>query len=157
MLVPVDDELALADRLTELLADPELARTIGERGRRFCMETRSIEVIDARLRELYSAAARERSIAFTKRPNGHKSPQSQRVSEDNAFSSAISEVRSRLSSSAHTGPARPRRDPAAIWPAASPRAGLLVQDLGWGQQLAPHERAEAPRGVSSPSINPMSA
>jgi glycosyltransferase involved in cell wall biosynthesis len=47
----------LADRLTELLADPDLARRIGERGRRFCLETRSIEVIDARLRELYSAAA----------------------------------------------------------------------------------------------------
>ena len=56
MLVPVGDELALADRLTELLADPALARTIGERGRQFCVETRSVEVIDARLRELYLAA-----------------------------------------------------------------------------------------------------
>lgn len=60
MLVPVDDELALADRLTELLADPGLARTIGERGRRFCSETRSVEVIDARLRKLYTAAAAEK-------------------------------------------------------------------------------------------------
>ena len=58
MLVPVDDEAALADRLTDLLADAGLARTIGERGRRFCLQTRSIEVIDARLRELYSAAGR---------------------------------------------------------------------------------------------------
>ena len=57
MLVPVDDEIALADRLMDLLADPDLARTIGERGRRFCLETRSIEVIDDRLRELYGAAA----------------------------------------------------------------------------------------------------
>jgi glycosyltransferase involved in cell wall biosynthesis len=57
VLVPVDDDLALADRLTELLADPGLARTIGERGRHFCLQTRSIEVIDARLRELYSTAA----------------------------------------------------------------------------------------------------
>lgn len=57
MLVPVDDEIALADRLIDLLADPDLARTIGERGRRFCLETRSIEVIDDRLRELYAAAA----------------------------------------------------------------------------------------------------
>jgi glycosyltransferase involved in cell wall biosynthesis len=57
MLVPVGDAIGLADRLTELLADPDLARRIGERGRRFCLETRSIEVIDARLRELYSAAA----------------------------------------------------------------------------------------------------
>jgi len=57
MLVPVNDETGLADRLTDLLADPGLARTIGERGRRFCLETRSVEVIDARLRELYTTAA----------------------------------------------------------------------------------------------------
>jgi glycosyltransferase involved in cell wall biosynthesis len=57
VLVPVGDERALADRLTELLANPDLARTIGERGRRFCLQTRSIEVIDARLRELYATAA----------------------------------------------------------------------------------------------------
>jgi hypothetical protein len=30
MLVAVDDEHALADRLTELLADPNLARRTGE-------------------------------------------------------------------------------------------------------------------------------
>jgi hypothetical protein len=59
MLVPVEDEVALADRLTELLADPYLARRIGERGRQFCVETRSVEVIDARLRELYAAATAE--------------------------------------------------------------------------------------------------
>jgi glycosyltransferase involved in cell wall biosynthesis len=58
MLVPVEDEVALADRLTELLAGADLARTLGERGRQFCIETRSIEIIDARLRELYSAASR---------------------------------------------------------------------------------------------------
>jgi glycosyltransferase involved in cell wall biosynthesis len=57
MLVPVGNEHALADRLTQLLADPGLARSIGERGRRFCLETRSVEVIDARLRQLYAAAA----------------------------------------------------------------------------------------------------
>jgi glycosyltransferase involved in cell wall biosynthesis len=56
MLVPVDDEIGLADRLTDLLADPELARMIGERGRRFCLQTRSIEIIDTRLRGVYSAA-----------------------------------------------------------------------------------------------------
>lgn len=60
MLVPVDDELALADRLTELLADPNLAREIGERGRRFCLQTCSVEVIAARLRESYLAAAGDR-------------------------------------------------------------------------------------------------
>ncbi len=65
MLVPVDDEIGLTDRLTDLLANPDLARSIGERGRRFCLETRSVEVIDARLRKLYSAAAndaRERGV-----------------------------------------------------------------------------------------------
>jgi glycosyltransferase involved in cell wall biosynthesis len=60
MLVPVEEEVALTDRLTELLADPNLARRIGERGRRFCVETRSVEVIDARLRELYAAAESDR-------------------------------------------------------------------------------------------------
>ncbi len=58
MLVAVEDENGLADRLTELLADPSLARTVGERGRRFCMATRSVEVIDAHLRELYASAGR---------------------------------------------------------------------------------------------------
>lgn len=59
ILVAVGDEIGLADRLTDLLADPELARTTGERGRRFCLETRSVEVIDARLRELYASARAE--------------------------------------------------------------------------------------------------
>jgi glycosyltransferase involved in cell wall biosynthesis len=54
ILVPVGDEVRLADRLIELLADPAVARRIGERGRRFCQETRSVEIIDVRLRELYS-------------------------------------------------------------------------------------------------------
>ncbi len=67
MLVPVDDELALADRLTELLADPDLARRIGERGRQFCLETRSVEVVDARLRELYATAAAESGCRLTSR------------------------------------------------------------------------------------------
>lgn len=60
LLVPVDDEIGLADRLTDLLANRELARTIGERSRRFCLETRSVQVIDARLRKLYSAAAADK-------------------------------------------------------------------------------------------------
>jgi glycosyltransferase involved in cell wall biosynthesis len=57
VLVPVDDEIALANRLTELLANPHLARTIGQRGQRFCMRTRSVEILDRRLRRLYAAAA----------------------------------------------------------------------------------------------------
>jgi glycosyltransferase involved in cell wall biosynthesis len=60
ILVPVGDENKLAERLTELLADPRLARAIGERGRRYCVQTRSVEVIDARLRELYVQAHAER-------------------------------------------------------------------------------------------------
>lgn len=56
ILVDVGDEVELAARLCELLASRELARRIGERGRRFCRETRGVEVIGARLAELYSAA-----------------------------------------------------------------------------------------------------
>jgi glycosyltransferase involved in cell wall biosynthesis len=53
-LVKVGDEVELADCLSRLLVDPELAASMGERGRRFCRETRSVEVIDRRLREIYS-------------------------------------------------------------------------------------------------------
>jgi glycosyltransferase involved in cell wall biosynthesis len=56
MLVAVGDELGLADRLTELLATPDLAQAIGERGQRFCAKTRSTDVIDVLLRRLYAAA-----------------------------------------------------------------------------------------------------
>jgi glycosyltransferase involved in cell wall biosynthesis len=54
--VPVGDHIALADRLTALLSDPAQARELGERGRASCERTQSVEVIDARLRELYAAA-----------------------------------------------------------------------------------------------------
>jgi glycosyltransferase involved in cell wall biosynthesis len=57
ILVPVEDHDQLAMRLTELLANPHLAREIGESGRRFCAQTRSVELLDARWRELYEAAA----------------------------------------------------------------------------------------------------
>jgi glycosyltransferase involved in cell wall biosynthesis len=60
LLVPVEDEIALADRLTELLAEPDLARMIGERGRKFCIETHGIDVIDARLRTFYSELTHKR-------------------------------------------------------------------------------------------------
>jgi glycosyltransferase involved in cell wall biosynthesis len=53
-LVPVADADALASALLELLADPALARSRGDDGRRFCAQTRSVEVIDAHLRELYA-------------------------------------------------------------------------------------------------------
>jgi glycosyltransferase involved in cell wall biosynthesis len=54
-LVPVGDADALAQRLIEFLAEPALARRYGEMGRGFCADTRSVEIIDARLRELYSS------------------------------------------------------------------------------------------------------
>ena len=56
LLAPVGDAGALADQITELLANPARASELGERGRRFCEGTRSIGVIDARLRELYEYA-----------------------------------------------------------------------------------------------------
>lgn len=61
MLVAVGDATALAERLIELLADPALARELGERGRRFCLQTRSIDAIDARLRRLYALASERRA------------------------------------------------------------------------------------------------
>lgn len=64
LLVPVDDARGLANCLTDLLAKPELARDIGERGRQFCLETRSCGVIDERLRTLYSLAAPELSSRY---------------------------------------------------------------------------------------------
>ncbi len=56
LLAPVGDASVLADQITELLADPGRAMELGARGRRFCEETRSIEVIGARLRDLYEYA-----------------------------------------------------------------------------------------------------
>lgn len=50
--------LELARHLINFLANPVLAYTIGEQGRQFCLETRSVEVIGARLRELYATAYR---------------------------------------------------------------------------------------------------
>jgi glycosyltransferase involved in cell wall biosynthesis len=60
MLADVDDAAGLAERLTDLLSNPELARSIGERGRRFCVRTRSTEVLDASWRELYAEAREAR-------------------------------------------------------------------------------------------------
>ncbi len=67
VLVGLDDETELAQRLIELLADPQLARDIGERGREFCARTRSLEAIDGRWRELYEEARRSagRNVAET--------------------------------------------------------------------------------------------
>lgn len=59
-LVPVGDQLALADALTDLLAEPAKARMVGDRGRELCLRTRSVEAVGARFRELYSQAASAR-------------------------------------------------------------------------------------------------
>jgi len=57
VLVSVEDHVGLAEHLIDFLADPQLARKLGEDGRAFCAATRSLGVIDARLRELYRASA----------------------------------------------------------------------------------------------------
>lgn len=56
VLVEVGDVDGLASSLTELLGDPALALQIGERGRRFCEETRGVVAIDRALRSHYSVA-----------------------------------------------------------------------------------------------------
>jgi glycosyltransferase involved in cell wall biosynthesis len=61
ILVAVGDEVELARRLIELLADARLARTVGEQGQRHCRRTRSVPIIDARLRELYDRVSGRRS------------------------------------------------------------------------------------------------
>ncbi len=58
ILVPVDDDAGLATALIDFLTTPARAQSIGEQGRRFCLETRSVAVIDAQLGELYAAASR---------------------------------------------------------------------------------------------------
>lgn len=54
MIVPVEDPQALADAITRYLTDPKEARRAGDLGQRYIMDTRSPEVIDARLRQIYS-------------------------------------------------------------------------------------------------------
>ncbi len=60
LLAEVGDHVALAQHIVGLLADPAAATTIGDKGRLFCIQTRSVEVLDARFAELYAAAG-ERS------------------------------------------------------------------------------------------------
>ena len=66
MFAEVGDAAGLADRLMALLSDSALARRIGERGRRFCLQTRSVEALDARWLALYARASeahRERRLS----------------------------------------------------------------------------------------------
>jgi glycosyltransferase involved in cell wall biosynthesis len=53
-LVPVGDHEALADALTDFLANPEHAQSAGTRGQKICSERMGLNVIDARLRQLYA-------------------------------------------------------------------------------------------------------
>jgi glycosyltransferase involved in cell wall biosynthesis len=56
-LVPIDDAVALAESVIELLMRPELARSLGDNGRSFCIDTRSPDVIGAQMRDLYTIAS----------------------------------------------------------------------------------------------------
>jgi glycosyltransferase involved in cell wall biosynthesis len=55
MLVPVGDAPALAAALRQYLTDPVRAEMIGKRGQELCIETRSPEIIGAKLRAIYDA------------------------------------------------------------------------------------------------------
>jgi glycosyltransferase involved in cell wall biosynthesis len=67
MLVPVGEPEPLALALIDLLANPAVARKLGEEGRRFCTATRSTQVIDQRLRVLYQFV-RERHPSHATQP-----------------------------------------------------------------------------------------
>jgi glycosyltransferase involved in cell wall biosynthesis len=56
MLVPVGDPGALAAALRRYLDDPAAAALTGRRGKQFCLETRSPEVVGAQLRAIYAGA-----------------------------------------------------------------------------------------------------
>ena len=53
-IVPPRDDRALADRIVELLRDPERARAMGERGRLVVTEKFSCAAQLARIEELYA-------------------------------------------------------------------------------------------------------
>jgi hypothetical protein len=57
VLVDVEDHVGLAKALIGFLEAPALARSVGERGRQFCRETRSVRAIDSRFAELYTDAS----------------------------------------------------------------------------------------------------
>jgi glycosyltransferase involved in cell wall biosynthesis len=53
VLVPVEDPARLAEAILDLLDRPRLAADLGEQGRAFVRSTRSVEVVDARIRSVY--------------------------------------------------------------------------------------------------------
>lgn len=58
VLVPVADDVGLAERLIDFLSDPQLALRVGEQGRQLCRETRSVEIVAQRFSDLYTAMGR---------------------------------------------------------------------------------------------------
>lgn len=54
IIVPIEDDEALAESLIELLADPERAESLGSAGQVLCQEKMSPEAIGSRLRRLYT-------------------------------------------------------------------------------------------------------
>jgi glycosyltransferase involved in cell wall biosynthesis len=56
-LVPAGDHEALAAALGQLLGDPEECARLGASGRVDCLATHGISVVDAKMREVYAAAA----------------------------------------------------------------------------------------------------
>jgi glycosyltransferase involved in cell wall biosynthesis len=70
ILVPVDDDRALASALIELLGDAAHAQALGSAGRELCNRLMAPEAIDARLRWLYSDSMRSprRQASLRRRP-----------------------------------------------------------------------------------------
>jgi glycosyltransferase involved in cell wall biosynthesis len=56
LIVPVEDHEALADALTELLADPDRAGSLGIAGQMLCRERMSPQAVGLRLRGLYTGS-----------------------------------------------------------------------------------------------------
>jgi glycosyltransferase involved in cell wall biosynthesis len=54
LVVPIEDHLALAEALIELLADPDHAQSLGTEGQRLCREQMSLSAVGSRLQHLYS-------------------------------------------------------------------------------------------------------
>jgi hypothetical protein len=54
LIVPIDDDRALADALIELLADRDRAQSLGTAGKNLCEQKMSPESVGARLADLYS-------------------------------------------------------------------------------------------------------
>lgn len=76
-LVPVDDDLALAERLTWILTNPAEAARVGDRASRWARETLSPPIIADRWGDVYENA---RAMSRTRRTNSQGSQPSLRCS-----------------------------------------------------------------------------